>query len=218
MKNITGWDWIQSKLKDNNDKSIVKWDGGKFHPGKIYIFKYDALHKDTLSYWDRHPIIIFLGYIKSDDHILAVGLNVSWWPPNARKWIMTKILKFHAPTIRQFVKNRPLNAIQQMPLLIDLDYLKSAFDKYGLSFAYRTYIVDRIKSPVICLSYECWTKAEALDIPNVFPELKSNDGYNLKEIYNLFKEHVKNQQKNSSKMSENRQIAKKAGKFKLIKS
>jgi len=218
MNTTTGWDWIQSKLKDSKDKSVVKWKNGKFHPGKIYIFKYDAINKDKLSYYDRHPIIIFLGYVKSEENILAVGLNVSWWPPEARKWIMTKILKFHAPTIKQFVKKRPLDAIQQMPLLLDLYQLKAAFDKYGLSFAYRTYIVEQIKSPVICLSYECWTKAETLDIPNLFPELKTNDGTNLKEIYILFKKYVISQQKNSGKLSLARTEAQKAGKFKLLKS
>ncbi|HCS4649776.1 TPA: DNA end protector protein, partial [Escherichia coli] len=72
-------------------------------PGRIYAFAYDAKHKETLPYWDKFPLIIYLGLGK---HNLMYGLNLHYIPPKARQQFLEELLKQYAntPTITNKTK------------------------------------------------------------------------------------------------------------------
>lgn len=63
-------------------------------PGKIYAFIYDAKYKDTLPYWDKYPLIIFLGANKNLFH----GLNMHYIPPKARQQMLEELLVRYSST------------------------------------------------------------------------------------------------------------------------
>lgn len=72
-------------------------------PGKLYAYIYDAKHKETLPYWDKYPLIIYLGLGK---HNLMYGLNLHYIPPKARQQFLEELLKQYAstPTITNSTK------------------------------------------------------------------------------------------------------------------
>lgn len=107
-------DSIRTKVRNEgaavNNKS-AKWfadtlkSGVRGHkvsrptPGKIYAYIYDAKYKDTLPYWDKYPLIIFLGFGKSKaGNELMYGLNLHYIAPKARQQFLEDLLKQYAST------------------------------------------------------------------------------------------------------------------------
>ena len=164
-----------------------------------------------------HPIIIFLGYIQGIEGKLAVGLNISWYPPDARKWIVEKIRHMYKEKYDSAMKKKPNDAIAQLPVMLDLYNLKNALDPFGLSFALRTYIPSKMENPKICINYEDWDKAIRLDQPRVFPQLKVNGNMTLSNIYKSFKEYIRDLRSNRATWKTNLEQNKKLMKYKFIK-
>lgn len=207
--------WLLDKMKDNKSLDVATHKSKSFDPGKIYIFKYDPLHKDSYSYWDEHPIILTLGKMPAKIGFMYVGINLSWYPPNARKYIVSAIMKEHKKFIEDQIKKYPGDAKKQKGIYIDLAAMKSALDQSGFSFAIRNYLPSQVKTPAYCISYEHWDKMTKLDVPREFPQLKGIIG--IFQIYKNFEIHVKkynmNKVANKKKIEENRKLMK----YKFIK-
>jgi len=58
--------------------------------GKMYLFLYDAKHKDTLPYWDRQPLIVV---IKKRGNSVW-GLNLHYLPPALRMKFLAQLMEF----------------------------------------------------------------------------------------------------------------------------
>lgn len=57
--------------------------------GNMYMFFYDAKHKDTLPYWDRFPLIIAIGPAPDGFH----GINLHYLPPLLRAKFLDTLLE-----------------------------------------------------------------------------------------------------------------------------
>lgn len=88
----------------NNNKSL-KWFKGVIDDavrgrkvsrpevGKIYTYAYDAKYKNELPYWDRYPLIIYLGNYKAKNgNTNMLGLNLHYIPPRARQAFLEELL------------------------------------------------------------------------------------------------------------------------------
>ena len=61
--------------------------------GRIYAYVYDAKHKDTLPYWDKFPLMIYLGsYTAKNGNKLLLGLNLHYIPPKARQEFLEELI------------------------------------------------------------------------------------------------------------------------------
>ncbi|AWD90587.1 DNA end protector [Erwinia phage Cronus] len=91
---------------DTLSKNIRGHKVTKPQPGKLYAYMYDAKHKDTLPYWDKFPLIIYLGLGKQGSSTLMYGLNLHYIPPKARQQFLEELLKQYAstPTITNSTK------------------------------------------------------------------------------------------------------------------
>lgn len=88
--------WFKETLaKGVRGHSVVRPEAGK-----LYAFIYDAKHKDKLPFWDKYPLIIFLGTSKSKvaGTTLFHGLNLHYVPPKARQEFLEELLKRHSTT------------------------------------------------------------------------------------------------------------------------
>lgn len=83
--------WFTETIKKSVRGHVV----AKPQPGKLYAYIYDAKHKDTLAYWDKYPLVIYLGIGK---HNLMYGLNLHYIPPKARQEFLEELLKQYAST------------------------------------------------------------------------------------------------------------------------
>ena len=62
----------------------------KITPGKLYMFYYDAKHKDTLPYYDAFPLVF--PYQKTPGGFM--GLNMHYLPYFFRVQLMTRLMEF----------------------------------------------------------------------------------------------------------------------------
>lgn len=109
-------------------------------PGKIYTYVYDAKHKDTLPFWDRFPLIIYLG----DGKGLLYGLNMHYIPPKARQQFLEELLKQYAST----------------PVISNNTKLKIKWSNVkgfsGADKMIKSYLPAHIKGPLIEIKPDDW--------------------------------------------------------------
>jgi hypothetical protein len=149
-----------------------------------------------------------LGTTEGRNGKVTVGINISWYPPSARKYLVEKIRELYHQRYKDAIRKNSLNAVNQSPVYLDLYQLKTALDQYGLSWAIRTYIPSRIISDKICVCYEDWDKAIKLDQPRIFPESQINNSkFSLSKIYEGFKDYLIYQRNNRNKIKERRDLA-----------
>lgn len=73
-------------LKDNDD---LKWSM-EVVPGKLYMYMYNAKHKDTLPYWDMFPLVF--PFRKTPDGKGFYGLNMHYIPYQYRIKILDSLI------------------------------------------------------------------------------------------------------------------------------
>ena len=68
-------------------------------PGNMYMFYYsEPKLKEELKYYDRTPLILSLGIMRTNDNnIREIGLNLHYYPPFARKKILTHTYEIFKP-------------------------------------------------------------------------------------------------------------------------
>ena len=59
-------------------------------PGSMFLFQYDAKHKDTLPYWDRFPLVFPIDM----DARGFLGLNLHYLPPTLRARLFSSLVGF----------------------------------------------------------------------------------------------------------------------------
>ena len=207
--------WLIEKIKDTKQTEVEIVNDPFLQPGKIYIFKYLPTNGDRYAYWDMHPIVFALGKMPASQGFMNVGINISWYPPAARKYIIEKIRQIYKPMYDSAIKKAGMKAKDQKSVEIDLYALKTALDQYGLSFAIRNYLPGNVKSPKVCIAYEHWDKAIKLDQPRVFPELQGK--VSLMQIYKDYELYVKYCNNNKGELKKKMDENKKLNRYKFIK-
>jgi hypothetical protein len=212
------YQWFIKKLKENGQKELAESNDPYFLPGKIYIFKYEP-EQDKHPYFDKHPIALMLGKAPAKEGMMNVCINLSWYPPKARKYILDKIALIYKSTIEKEIKKSPKDAKKQRAIEnIDLYALKENLDAAGFSWAIRCYLPSRVKSPKIEVAYEHWDKVVRLDQPRIFPEIQGPKAKSLMEIYREFEMvYLKRQSNNKGEIKKKRDEAKKQNRYKFIK-
>ena len=209
------YEWLLKKMKDTKSTDVISYKSTLFEPGKIYVFKYNPLYKDMYSFWDEHPIILSLGKMPAKTGYMNVGINLSWYPPAARNYIVQSVMKAYKAHFEEQIRKYPGDAKRQKGIPVDLAAMKSALDQFGFSFAIRNYLPSQVKSPSYCISLEHWNKMTKLNIPQTFPQLKGTVG--IFKIYKEFEKYVKYCRTNKSAMIKKTNENKKLMKYKFIK-
>lgn len=212
------YQWLLNEIQNKKSTRVQVTKDPYLQPGKIYVFKYIPLYKNELDFWDKHPIVLALGNVQGVSGKICLGLNISWYPPDARKYIVEQIRKMYKPAYQSAIKKSSLKANEQTPVYLDLYSLKTMLDQFGLSYAIRQYIPNNMQAPKVCICYEDWDKAIKLDQPKIFPELQvNNPHFSLSNIYLDFKKYVQYQHSNKAEIKLKRDEAKKKMKFQFIK-
>lgn len=105
-------------------------------PGQMFVYSYDAKNAETLDYWDRFPLILFLDINR---HGNFLGLNLHYLPPPARAIILGKLMSVvNSKTLRHDTK-----------LKITYKMVKSMSEYKPLQFAIKSYIPNRIQGKIV---------------------------------------------------------------------
>lgn len=207
------YSWLLEKMKEKGTE-VEEDPSPNIEPGKIYVFEYEAKYPDRYSYWDRNPVVLGLGKLPTQNGYVRMGINISWYPPKARKYIVEKIQELYKSKYKTEIKKNGLKANKQKSINIDLYALKLALDSVGLSFAIRSYLDEGIGNK-FCISYEHWDKAIRLDNPGKIPQLEGK--IPLSDIYKDYENYIRYYQTNKGKILLRMEASKKQNKYTFIK-
>lgn len=116
--------------------------------GRLYTFSYDAKHKDTLPYWDKFPLIIYLGDGTTKNGIkLMYGLNLHYVAPKIRQLFLEELLKRMASTKTFTNKTR---------LKINWSAVKGM---QGSDLMIKSYLPNHIKGTFVEIKPKDWVNA-----------------------------------------------------------
>lgn len=200
QETVGSFEWVVKEYEDVNSKRVVGVRDPYFMPGKLYMFQYEPINQDSLPFWDKSPIVLALGRRKTEDQsIVNVGINLNWYPIAARQFIIGKIRTFYRTKYASAISAHSYDAQHQQSILLDLYDLRKALDQFGFSFGLRYYIPRKVHEPRIVVCYEDWDKVVRVDVPHEYPQLRTNEGYTLNDVYLDFKNHVKDYNINRSR-------------------
>jgi hypothetical protein len=157
---------------------------GKFIPGKIYTYEYDPLYKDVLSYYDKRPIILVNEVYKAKNgNDIVRGINLNFLPEEIRVATLQQFFKTFEGEITKSEEAAFKGTIFQgvgkiISFFRDWVQVLSMFGSsagVGYQFAYRSYIIDRIKN-LRYVEYQHWEM-----IPFLNPEEITGAG--VSQIY-----------------------------------
>lgn len=167
QKDSTDWfgDFIKTSIKTHKV--------AKPATGRLYTFIYDAKYKDTLPYWDRFPLIIFLGSGRSKaGNLVLYGLNLHYAPPRARQEFLEELLKRgYGSTDRLSNKTK---------LKINWNNVKGM---RGADQMIKAYLPAHLRSPLAEIAPKDWAKAVWL--PTQAFQSKGKP-YSAKKVWNRY--------------------------------
>jgi hypothetical protein len=135
-----------------------------FIPGRIYTWQYDPLYKDFLDFYDRRPmVLVHSQYVSKAGNLIVQGLNLNFLPESQRVQTLELFYRIYKDDLEEAEKSanndQPGLLKQAWQFLTDWYFTIKIFNeqgKIGYQWAYRNYIIPRIKQPVI-IELEDWT-------------------------------------------------------------
>lgn len=115
--------------------------------GKMYLFEYDAKHKDTLPLWDRMPLVFpFSSYKAKDGATIIVGLNMHYLSPKMRMMAFSALLKLR--TEQRYRKSTKLE--------MEWSMLRGMGQSKLFEHAVHAYRIDHVKSVFVEVPAQSW--------------------------------------------------------------
>lgn len=171
-------EWYEKNYK-NNPKKYVK--RRLMEPGTLCMFDYDdPIHKDTLDYWDRNPLVLVLQpYVTKDDKIRVRGINLHLLPPNIRKLVLYQAFYMYksAYTAKLF------NDSKALQVNLEWKAIEHQLKKFGAGFAFRSYSPQR-QTNMIEFNQEDWAKA-------VWLPSRKYERITMQKLEKLWREYVR---------------------------
>ena len=102
----TALDWLRQNTKATLDPSNVSKNiATSLDPFNMYMFMYNAKHKDTLPYWDVYPLIFLWKGVKKG---YFTGVNFHYLPPKLRAFLLDLLREGgNVQTISKVIKINP---------------------------------------------------------------------------------------------------------------
>lgn len=153
-------DWYESGKKTASEKSVQSI-GGRFMPGKVYVFRYNPKYANELSWYDANPVVLALDPDGSND----VGINLNLLPSDVKERLLDRVYNaFESEIKRESVGGKKNDARRQNQLSISWEGAKEFLANY--KFAIRQYIPNRKNSQSV-VSYENWAKIVLCDFADL---------------------------------------------------
>jgi len=139
---IRSRDWYTAKIQELRGRGLVTKEKimsykeiatSKLEIGSMYMFVYNAKHKETLPYWDTFPLV--LPFSRSGH--MVTGFNLHYLPANVR-WALLKTL----------LKNQDIASIRRLSnstkMKMDYSTLKASTHIPLLKPTIHSYLFDHI--------------------------------------------------------------------------
>ena len=153
-------DWYESGKKTAAEKSVQTL-GGRFQPGKIYVFRYSPKYATELPWYDANPVVLALDPDGNND----VGINLNLLPSDVKERLLDRIYNAYESEIkRESVGGKKNDARRQNQLSLRWEEAKNFLASY--KFAIRQYIPSRKLGQAV-VSYENWAKIVLCDFADL---------------------------------------------------
>lgn len=119
-------------------------------PGGMYMFLYDAKHKDTLPYWDAFPLVLPFRRVKDGFY----GLNLHYLPYQVR----FKLLG----SLQVLANNTTMSDATRLKMNWDLLMASSRFAP--VKACVKHYLYDHLASRFLRIKYPDWVTASQLPV------------------------------------------------------
>lgn len=157
-------DWFREKASNQKVTSNQLLTAGDYRdnisnqiwPGSMFLFQYDAKHKETLPYWDKFPLVFPFSY--ENDGFM--GLNLHYLPPVMRASLMSNLMDRASPNRHQDLKI----SYQILNAYSSLRYFKPCVKRY---------LYSHVKSQFLYITPEEWPIAIFLPLQRF---QKASDG------------------------------------------
>lgn len=150
-------DWYKGKVSNlvkaekQRDPKALFDKVSKPEIGKMYMFLYDAKHKDTLPYWDAHPLVFPIEFYPDG----FLGINLHYLPPNQRVALLSKLVDLQ--------NNDKYN--DSTKLVISYNILKESSSRYkGFENCVKRYLFGHIRSQLNLVHSADWAKVAVLPL------------------------------------------------------
>ena len=165
--------WYSNGKTSSKEKAIQS-KGGRFQPGKVYVFRYSPKYATELKWYDKNPVVLALDPDKNND----VGINLNLLPINVKEGLLDTVYSTFAGEIARKTSGLNKNdAISQNSLSINWKDAKGFLASY--KFAIRQYIPNK-KIGQAVVSYENWGKIVLCDFADL-------NGTTYSQLVNEFK-------------------------------
>ena len=143
--------WYKDGLRTVSEKTVQK-TGGRFQPGKIYVFRYNPITPD-LEWFDKNPMVLAIEQVNGKD----LGINLNLLPGSVKEDLLDELYTRMEGQIKFNSAGRS-GASNEGSLRITYSGMKAYLKRYGYDFAIRQYIPSR-KSNQGVVSYSKWPEA-----------------------------------------------------------
>lgn len=121
-------------------------------PGRMFMFTYDAKHKDTLPYWDAFPLIFVINTFPGGFD----GLNLHYLQPMLRARLMDALY--------ENLNNSRFDDTTR--IMVNYGVLKSASNLSLFKPCYKSYLYSQVRSRFIYVEPKEWDIAMFLPLQN----------------------------------------------------
>jgi hypothetical protein len=125
-------------------------------PGRMYLYKYDAITKESLPYWDAFPCIFFIEKLKKNGHSYWYGLNLHYLPPDLRLKLLVALY--------DLANNDRFDATTRLKLSYQILMRLSKAKNLGADFAFKMYREDGLGSRFLEVSSSAWPMVALLPV------------------------------------------------------
>ena len=117
--------------------------------GGMFVFQYDAKHKNKLKWWDALPVVIPINLYNDG----FLGLNLHYLPPQGRELLMSKLMEY---------KKKALHPRAYMALSYKM--LNAAAGSKLFAPCVHRYLGNQITSKILRVDDQYWDKVAMLPI------------------------------------------------------
>ena len=168
----TAENWYQTGKKTAKQKDVQS-KGGRFQPGKVYVFRYTPKYANELKWYDANPVVLALDPNENND----VGINLNLLPISIKERLLDRVYSVFENEINRKIGGNKNDAASQGSLSLNWQEAKNFLASYH--FALRQYIPNR-KVGQSVVSYENWGKIVLCDFADL-------NGTSYNRLFNEFK-------------------------------
>lgn len=124
--------------------------------GRMYLYQYDAIHKDDLPYWDKWPLIFYIDKFSKNGHNYWYGVNLHYLPPDLRLRLLSALY--------DITNNDKFDATTRVKLSYDILMRLSKAKNLGADFAFKMYRADAKESMFLEIPPSSWPMTAMLPL------------------------------------------------------